>query len=104
MRLKYFTVTRFSNVFTLLLFTKVDARHQHMFQQLADALGLEMNNIEDHILADEKVATCMSSAKVTTIWATSLQNQQNDVRTQRRLRSAWASAQSYQSLRITLNG
>ena len=27
-----------------------------MFQQLADALGLEMNNIEDHILGDEKVS------------------------------------------------
>ena len=27
-----------------------------MFRQLADALGLEINNIEDHILGDEKVS------------------------------------------------
>ena len=33
------------------------------------------------------------------IWAASWQNQQNDLRAQRRLRSAWASAQSDQSLR-----
>ena len=33
------------------------------------------------------------------IWATSWQNQQNGMCTQRRLRSAWASAQSDQSLR-----
>ena len=33
------------------------------------------------------------------IWATSWQNQQNDLCTQQRLRSAWASAQSDQSLR-----
>ena len=32
-------------------------------------------------------------------WAASWQNQQNDLRGQRRLRSAWASAQSDQSLR-----
>ena len=31
-----------------------------MFQQLADALGLEMNNIEDHILGDEKVRVIKS--------------------------------------------
>ena len=33
------------------------------------------------------------------IWAASWQNQQNDLCTQQRLRSAWASAKSDQSLR-----
>ena len=38
------------------------------------------------------------------IWATSWQNQQTDLCTQRRLRSAWASAQSDQSLRCPPEG
>ena len=38
------------------------------------------------------------------IWATSWQNQQNGMCVQRRLRSAWASAQSDQSLRCALSG
>ena len=38
------------------------------------------------------------------IWATSWQNQQNGMCAQRRLRSAWASPQSDQSLRCALNG
>ena len=38
------------------------------------------------------------------IWATARQNQQNDQCTQRRLRSAWASAQADQSLRCALKG
>ena len=33
-------------------------------------------------------------------WATSWQNQQNGMRAQQRLRSAWASTQSDQSLRL----
>ena len=37
-------------------------------------------------------------------WATSLQNQQNDLCVKRRLRSAWASTQSDQSLCCTLSG
>ena len=40
---------------------------------------------------------------VNEIWAASWQNQQNDC-AQQRLRSAWASAQSDQSLRCALNG
>ena len=39
-----------------------------------------------------------------TIWATSWQNQQNDLCILRRLRPAWASSRSYQSLRCALNG
>ena len=38
------------------------------------------------------------TTKVIKIWATSLQNKQNDFCTQRRLRSTWAYAQSNQSL------
>ena len=38
------------------------------------------------------------------IWAASWQIQQNDLCTQRRLRSAWAFAQSDQNLRCALNG
>ena len=38
------------------------------------------------------------------IWATSWQNQQSSMCAQRRLRSAWASAQSDQSLRCVLSG
>ena len=38
------------------------------------------------------------------IWAIARQNQQNDLCTQRRLRSAWASVQSDESLRSALNG
>ena len=38
------------------------------------------------------------------IWAASWQNQRNGMCAQRRLRSAWASAQSDQSLRCALNG
>ena len=38
------------------------------------------------------------------IWAASWQNQQNGMCTKRRLRSAWASAQSDQSLHYALNG
>ena len=38
------------------------------------------------------------------IWAASWQNKQNGMCAQRRLRSAWASAQSDQSLRCALNG
>ena len=37
-------------------------------------------------------------------WATSWQNQQNDMCAQQRLRSAWASAQSDQSLPCALSG
>ena len=37
-------------------------------------------------------------------WAASWQNQQNDMYTQRKLRSAWAPAQSDQSLHNALNG
>ena len=40
-----------------------------------------------------------SSIKFFIIWAASWQNQQNDLCAQQRLRSAWASAQSDQSLR-----
>ena len=39
-----------------------------------------------------------------TKWVASWQNQQNDPYAQRRLRSAWTSAQSDQSLRCALNG
>ena len=39
-----------------------------------------------------------------TIWAASWQNQQNGMCAQRRLRSAWASEKSDQSLRCALNG
>ena len=39
-----------------------------------------------------------------TIWAASSQNQQNGMCAQRRLRSAWASEKSDQSLRCALNG
>ena len=38
------------------------------------------------------------------LWAASWQNQQNGMCVQRRLRSAWASAQSDQSLRCAFNG
>ena len=38
------------------------------------------------------------------VWAASWQNQQNGMCAQRRLRSAWASAQSDQSLHCALNG
>ena len=38
------------------------------------------------------------------IWATSWQNKQTDLCTKRRLKSAWASAQSDQSLRCALYG
>ena len=44
------------------------------------------------------------SVKESFIWAATWQNQQNDMCAQRRLRSAWASAQSDQSLRSALNG
>ena len=37
-------------------------------------------------------------------WTGARQNQQNDMCAQRRLRSAWVSAQSDQSLRCALNG
>ena len=38
-----------------------------MFRQLADALGLEMNNIEDHILGDEKVSTSYTTGTCTCV-------------------------------------
>ena len=43
-------------------------------------------------------------ARSNNIWAASWQNQRNGMRTQWRLRSAWASAQSDQSLCFVLNG
>ena len=45
---------------------------------------------------------CLSGTAV--LWAASWQNQQNGMRTQRRLRSAWASAQSDQGPHCVLNG
>ena len=45
-----------------------------------------------------------SSQFLQDIWAATWQNQQNGMCTQQRLRSAWASAQSDQSLRCALTG
>ena len=42
--------------------------------------------------------------KINNIWATAWQNQQKDLCTQQRLRSAWTSAQSDHSLCCALNG
>ena len=47
---------------------------------------------------------CICRLEEEAFWATSWQNQQNDFRAQRRLRSAWASAQSDQSLCCARNG
>ena len=46
----------------------------------------------------------LGSARVRAIWAASWQNQQNGMCAKPRLRSAWASAQSDQSLCCALNG
>ena len=53
---------------------------------------------------DEMYMGCICSLEEEAFWANSWQNQQNDFCAQRRLRSAWASAQSDQSLRCGLNG
>ena len=36
-------------------FLQCDARHQHMFQQLANALNLEVSAVEDFLFGDERV-------------------------------------------------
>ena len=51
---------------------------------LAKAFAVRSHNIEAEEALDEE----------SEIWAVSRQNQQNDLCTQQRLRSAWASAQS----------
>ena len=53
---------------------------------------------------DEMYMCCICRLDEEAFWATSWQKQQNDFCAQRRLRSAWASAQSDQSLRCALNG
>ena len=47
---------------------------------------------------------CINRLEEEAFWATSWQTQQNGFCAQRRLRSAWASAQSDQSLRCRLMG
>ena len=56
------------------------------------------------VLNDIRRVKISINANVKINWAASWQNQQNGMRAQRRLRSAWASAQSDQSLRCALNG
>ena len=53
---------------------------------------------------DEMNMCCICRLEEETFWATSWRNQQNDFCAQRRLRSAWASAQSDQSLRLPSSG
>ena len=53
---------------------------------------------------DEMYMCCICRPEIEAFWATSWQNQQNDFCAHRRLRSAWASAQSDQSLRCALSG
>ena len=60
--------------------------------------------IEVHCVTKLYVFWGMCSRRVKDIWAASLQNQQNGMCAQRRLRSAWASAQSDESLRCALSG
>ena len=58
-----------------------------------------MNKIQDdaELLRHHFITKCYK-------WATTRQNQHNDMCAQQRLRSAFASAQSDQSLRYALNG
>ena len=51
-------------------------------------------------ICDEMYLCCICRLEEEAFWATSWQNQQNDFCAQRRLRSAWASAQYGQSLRL----
>ena len=53
---------------------------------------------------DEMYICCICRLEEEAFWATSWQKQQNNFCAQRRLRSAWASAQSDQSLRCALSG
>ena len=58
-------------------------------------LSLKKNKQKKHGFEN----TALARPSTEYIWATLRQNQQNGMCTQRRLRSAWASAQSDQSLR-----
>ena len=53
---------------------------------------------------DEMYMCCIWRLEEEAFWATSWQNQQNDFCAQRRLRSAWASAQSDQNFHRALSG
>ena len=56
-----------------------------------------------HVFSEFWWSLRVTCCTITTSWVTSWQNQQNDMRAQQRLRSAWASAQSDQSLHCALN-
>ena len=58
----------------------------------------------EHCACQSSLWLCCFCKLFEFIWAASWQNQQNDLCAQRRLRSAWASAQSDQSLRCALSG
>ena len=54
--------------------------------------------------SDEIYMCCIFRFEEEAFWATSWQNQQNDLYAQQRLVSAWASTQTDQSLRCALCG
>ena len=70
------------------------------FQHICVSLVVNFNeSLTNDIVSLEHWALKLSN----NIWATSWQDQQNIICAQRSLRSAWASAQSDQSLRCALN-
>jgi hypothetical protein len=52
----------------VLICFQCDARHQHMFQQLANALNLEVSAIEDFLFGDERVRMSDSSSFIMLIF------------------------------------
>ena len=91
---------RIYNWFTLYLFTLVSCK-------VVCSLNIDLFALKLHTLETPRKCFALFLCFIFTpymIWTTSWQNQQNDMCAQRRLRSAWASSQSDQSLRYALSG
>ena len=65
--------------------------------RLCGWIGWSESSLDARVIL--QVCPCSGSFRLTIVWTTAWQNQQNDMCAQRRLRSSWASTQSDQSLR-----
>ena len=90
--------------FSFFFYHELFFQFQLVFVIRSRATGNDFSQTRDYPWNKGKTLPDLIINVVQVMWAASWQNQQNDVCVKRRLRSAWESAQSDQSLRCALNG